>query len=340
MRFGKDSHGGDLRAEYDFSVNVSPLGMSEGVREACLRALDRSDRYPDPHCTALRAAIAEKEGVRSENVLAGNGAAELIYAYAAAHAGEAAAILSPTFSEYENAVTAFGGQVRHLFGLNAVTESALRGVRTLFVCVPNNPDGYLLTKAELDALCETCARAGVSLFLDGCFFDFTRGAGYSLPAYLFRGEVYILQAFTKSYALAGVRLGYLLGEAEKLAKIANKMQPWNVSAVAQAAGIAAARDSQYLVRLRETVETEREFLRAGLCAAGYRPHPSSANFLLFEGEEDLAVRLRARGIAIRTCEDFVGLRAENGKKYYRIGVRPHAENQAFLCALVEMADRF
>ncbi len=339
MRFGKDSHGGDLCAKYDFSVNISPLGMSEKVREACLCALDRSDRYPDPHCTRLREALAEKEGVRAENVLAGNGAAELIYAYAAVHAGEGAAVLAPTFSEYGNAVAAYGGQVRYLLGLHSVTESALRGVRTLFVCAPNNPDGYLFTRTEIFKLREMCQRTGVELFVDGCFFDFTQSPGYTLSELLEGGGVYVLQAFTKSYALAGVRLGYLLGEAEKLAEISKKMQPWNVSAVAQAAGIAAAKDSQYLIRLRETVAKEREFLKSGLCAAGYQPRSSSANFLLFEGEEDLSARLRECGVAIRVCEDFVGLTAENGKKFYRIGVRTHEENQEFLSALARIVRR-
>lgn len=334
MRFLQDSHGGDLCARYDFSINVSPLGMSRRVRRAIVSSLKGVDRYPDPYCGKLREAISVKEGIPTECILAGNGAAELIYAYAAYHAGDKAYILAPTFTEYAAAFEAYNGEVEYVY--EDIGETRLKSSDTVFVCVPNNPDGILPSRSRLWGLIESCRAAGATLFLDACFYDFTTGAPYLLKELLSYENVFVLQAFTKSYALAGLRLGYLMGKAETLQKISGFVQPWSVSALAQAAGIAAAGDTKYLNRLRVVVQKEREYLMSGLKDLGYLPYPSCANFLLFEGEQDLAVCLRKRGIAIRGCDDFVGLVAGKDKKFFRIAVRTHRENSILLKALREV----
>lgn len=332
MRFYREEHGGDLRAKYDFSVNVSPLGTSGRVRSAMVSALSLADRYPDPCAVQLRAALSAKEGVPAENILAGNGAAELIYAYAAY--GGSAVVVAPTFSEYAAAFRAFGKGVRFArgYGLEGINLCA---TDTVFVCIPNNPDGFFPAREELFSLAERCRAAGASLFADACFYDFVQNPSFTL-AELVQSGAFVLQAFTKSYALAGVRLGYLMGEEGALSRISRYVQPWSVSCFAQAAGIAAAGDKQYLSDLRALVSREREFLSEGMTALGFAPRPSRANFLLFEGEEGLSARLRERGIAVRVCDDFEGLVPQKGKKYYRVGVRTREENQILLQALREV----
>ena len=332
MRFYKDGHGGDLRATYDFSINVSPLGVSERVRSAIISALSRADRYPDPCCAGLRAALSAKEGVSAENILAGNGAAELIYAYAA-HSRGGAVVVGPTFSEYAAAFRAYGKQVRFVRGYDGVTD--LRAGDTVFVCIPNNPDGFFPSREQIFSLAEQCRASGAALFADACFYDFVQAPSFTLSQLLERGAL-VLQAFTKSYALAGVRLGYLMGDAQVLEGVSRFVQPWSVSCLAQAAGIAAAGDKQYLCDLRALVSREREFLFEGLTSLGFAPRPSQANFLLFEGEKELSLRLAERGIAIRVCDDFEGLVPEEGKKYFRVGVRTREENSVLLEALREV----
>ena len=207
MRFLQDKHGGDPQAEIDFSVNISPLGMSGTVFDACVSALRRADRYPDPYCAALRAALSVKESVPAENILAGNGAAELIYAYAASHAGGRAAVLAPTFSEYANAVRAFGGEVGYVFDFAAAERAVCGGAKTVFVCAPNNPDGAMPSRGEVFSLADACAASGARLFLDACFYDFVDDPEFSLTELFALPNVLVLQALTKSCALAGVRLG-------------------------------------------------------------------------------------------------------------------------------------
>lgn len=336
MRFLGDTHGGDLCAKYDFSINVSPLGMSGKVRRAIVSSLKNADHYPDSKCGKLRSAISVKEGVPTECILAGNGAAELIYAYAAYHAGDKAYILSPTFTEYAAAFESYKVDVEYVYGYESIGQIQLKGSDTVFVCVPNNPDGLLPSRSQLFGAVEACRAAGATLFVDACFYDFTIGAPYLLKELLANENVFVLQAFTKSYALAGVRLGYLMGKSEILQKISKFVQPWNVSIVSQAAGIAAACDEKYLIRLRSYIKKEREYLTSGLKELGYLPYPSCANFLLFEGENDLGACLRKRGIAIRGCDDFIGLVAGNDKKFFRIAVRTHRENSILLKALHEV----
>ncbi len=336
MRFLRDAHGGDLCARYDFSINVSPLGISGKVRRAIVSSLKKTDHYPDPYCRKLREAISVKEGVPQECILAGNGAAELIYAYAAYHTGGKAYILSPTFTEYAAAFKAFKGEVEYVYGYESIGEIQLKSSDTVFVCVPNNPDGFLPSRSQLFGLIETCRTMGASVFVDACFYDFTMGAPYLLKELLELDHVFVLQALTKSYALAGMRIGYLMGKSDELQKISEFVQPWSVSVPAQAAGVAAACDTKYLNRLRALIQKEREYLTDGLKKMGYIPFPSCANFLLFEGEKDLAVCLRKCGIAIRVCDDFIGLVAEKDKKFFRIAVRTHRENRILLKVLQEV----
>ena len=131
----QNPHGGDVygaAVTLDFSSNVHPLGTPPGVVEAIRTAAAQVRQYPDPYCRALTAAIAAHEGVPQPYVLCGGGAAELIYAYAAAHAGERAAVLSPTFSEYANAVHAFGGKAEHVYGFSAAERAVRGGAPRLF----------------------------------------------------------------------------------------------------------------------------------------------------------------------------------------------------------------
>ena len=335
MRFSGNRHGGDLDAALDFSINVSPLGAPRCALRAARRALKHAcGKYPDTGCGELRRALSEKEGVPTEKILVGNGAADLIYAFAASIAGKDAVAVGPTFSEYFSAVRAFGGDCKLVFSY-AEAERSVRngGCAAVFVCLPNNPDGYLPTAEEFMRLADACAQCGAVLVADACFIDFTAEKWFYAENLIKFPSVLILQALTKSCALAGLRVGYLMGDENVLKKIAPFTQPWNVSAIAQAAGTAAARDIKYFSKMRRMVEAERGYLREQLQLLGFSPRKSQANFLLFQGEKDLKAFLRERGIAIRDCSDFEGLQPEEGMLYYRIGVKKHSANVRLIKAL-------
>ncbi|MBR1497292.1 MAG: pyridoxal phosphate-dependent class II aminotransferase [Oscillospiraceae bacterium] len=336
-------HGGDVpdNIQYDFSVNTNPLGPSPAALAAARGALEHMDRYPDPRCRGLVRAIAEYEGVPERWVLCGSGAAELIYACCAALRPAAAMELSPTFSEYAAAMELWGGAMERCplspeagflpdAGFPAAVEGS--GARVLFLCSPNNPTGRLLPPETAEALLQTCARRGIRLFVDECFLDLAGGEGMKRHLGAFPG-LFILKAFTKTYGMAGLRLGYgLCADEALLEAMARRTPPWNVSSAAQAAGIAALGDREYLERARALIAAERPRLRAALEAAGLRVWPSEANFLLLRGPEALGAALRARGFALRDCANFPGL----GPGWYRCAVRTGEENDALARAVSEV----
>ena len=179
------THGGDwagYRAEFgrdplDFSANVSPLGLPEGVAKAITAALATADRYPDPLCRALREKLAVAEGVPAEWLLCGNGAADLIFRLALAAKPRTALVTAPTFAEYATALETAGCTVKRHFLREendfAVTKDLLNavhpGTNMVFLCQPNNPTGQLAEPALVEALLRRCEAVGAVLAVGlGC----------------------------------------------------------------------------------------------------------------------------------------------------------------------------
>ena len=143
----------------------------------------------------------------------------------------------------------------------------------------------------------------------------------------------ILKAFTKLYGMAGVRLGYCLcSNIALLDKMQAAGQPWAVSSLAQAAGLAALDESAYVVRVQALIAQQRPILRDGLRALGLRVLDGSANYLLFQAPETLGDALRQRGIVLRGCGNYPGL----DSSWYRTAVRTAPENQQLLKTLQEV----
>ncbi|MCI8807427.1 MAG: aminotransferase class I/II-fold pyridoxal phosphate-dependent enzyme [Oscillospiraceae bacterium] len=347
----KLTHGGDwagYQAErggqpLDFSANISPLGLPEGVRRAAVRALDTAERYPDPLCRALRAAIGKAEGVDPAWVLCGNGAAELIYRAVLARRPKRGLVTAPAFSEYEAALELAGCSTDRFllkegdgFALNEdFLEAITPDMDLVFLCQPNNPTGRTVPRALLAAAAERCRAAGALLVLDECFCGFLDDPdAFSLKDLVGRYEnLLILKAFTKLYAMAGLRLGYCLcSDAALLAAMGGAGQPWGVSGPAQAAGIAALEETNYVEAVRAQIQAQRPRLAGELSRLGLRVVPGEANYLLFWSPVPLVGPLRERGILLRDCANYHGL----CEGWYRTAVRTAEENSRLLAALEEI----
>lgn len=341
----ENPHGGDIYngdIQLDFSENTNPYGTPEGVLRAMAEALPLVRRYPDPYCRALVAAIADHEGLPREYVLCGNGAAELIGSFCEALRPARALEAAPTFSEYAANLERIGCAVfRHYLSSEedfALGEDFIAKVKALqpdavFLCSPNNPTGRLIEPALLTGILRECRSLACRLFLDECFLDLAE-QGVSMKAFLAEyPELILLKAFTKSYGMAGVRLGYCLSSDEDLlTKMARCAQPWNVSVPAQAAGTAALREKTFLEETRRLIREERPRLKTGLEALGFHVCPSDANYLLFRGTPELGGALHRKGIAIRSCENYAGL----APGWYRCAVKLQNENEALLRAIAEV----
>lgn len=338
------SHGGDVysrRIEHDFSANINPLGIPDEVIYEVSEALRRCGNYPDPECRELVRAISGHERISTRKIVCGNGAADLIYRIVSALKPRTALLCAPTFSEYEKALTEHGCAVRRHF-LNradgfALTEKFLDditpGTDIIFLCSPNNPTGVTISPGLMRSISEKCRETGTFLVVDECFLDFVKGGNERSAKPLLNERSAILKAFTKIYAMPGMRLGYaIFGSEETAAKVAGTGQSWSVSLPAQAAGIAALKLSGYVEKTVETISAEREFMGAGLRALGLEVIPSEANFILFRSSVTLDKPLAERGISIRNCGNYDGL--ENG--WYRTAVRLREENELLLTALGEV----
>ena len=343
----KNPHGGDIYAgnvRLDFSANTNPFGTPESVLAAVTRALPEVHRYPDPYCRALRAAIAAAEGVPEEYILCGSGAAELIYAFADAVRPQRAAELAPTFAEYSLALARTGCAVarytlseKNDFAPDGGILNFLRETRpeVFFLCNPNNPTGRLADGALLKEILALCEKLGTYLFADECFLDLTDG-GESLKPFLTRcPRLFILKAFTKSYGMAGLRLGYgLCADKELLQKMSAAAPPWTVSTPAQAAGVAALKNAAFLAENRALIRAERPRLEEELRKLGFWVCPSQVTYILFHGAPDLHEKLMRRGMAIRNCANFEGL----APGWYRVAVRRREENEQLIAAIKSVAE--
>lgn len=344
-------HGGDwagYRAEFgcdalDFSANVSPLGLPAGVAAAITNALPTADRYPDPLCRELRAALAGAEGVPADWILCGNGAADLIFRLALAVRPRRALLPAPTFAEYEAALQTVGCAVQRVFLREenefAVTEEFIDAVTPetdiVFLCQPNNPTGQVTPPALVERLVRRCAECGAVLVVDECFLDFLPDRDAWTAKQLLRDtpQLIILKAFTKLYAMAGVRLGYALcSDATLLEKMRGAGQPWAVSSLAQAAGLAALQETAYAGAVRALIAEQRPRMAAGLRALGLRVMDGQANYLLFRATPDFGEKLRRRGAVVRSCANYPGLDAA----WYRTAVRTAEENTRLLQIMGEI----
>ena len=344
-RTGADLHGGYIYREpvkYDFSANLNPLGMPESVRKAAIEAIDRSGCYPDPFCSALTERLKEQWGVRGDMIVFGNGADDLIYRIVYGLKPKRAVIVTPTFTEYaaalenidceviEHKLTEESGFVLDVSVLDKLTDD----VDMLFLCSPNNPTGRLADPELLKQIAQKCER-GIYLVLDECFIELSENGGsHSLKTADLGYYTIVLRAFTKTYAMAGLRLGYaVFGSKDSALSVSLAGQHWSVSTPAQAAGPAALDEREYVEDAVKLISAEREYLSAGFRALGFKVYPSDANFILCSADSaekvlHLENGLRAEGIAIRNCWNFSGL----GERYFRIAVRPHSENEALISA--------
>ena len=343
MLYGRENcHGGDIYAgdvRLDFSASVSPLGTPKSVIDALTRVLPELYHYPDPRCRALVQAISEYEGVPKNFVLCGNGASELIYAYCGAVRPKRAMELAPTFSEYSLALRRTGCEiVRHTLAAeqnfdlqeDLLPRLSREGINALFLCNPNNPTGRLIPGELLEKILLRCRERNIALFVDECFLSLSDGANDLTPFLPDVPQLFILKAFTKSYGMAGLRLGYGLSADEALLrKMSAAVPPWNVSTLAQAAGVAALGDAEFLEKNRTIIRAERPWLEEKLRKFGFWVCPSQVNYILFRGDVGLTEQLRARGVAIRDCANFEGLTSG----WYRVAVRQYEENEQLIAAI-------
>jgi threonine-phosphate decarboxylase len=339
------SAGIDAGELIDFSASINPLGPPASARRAFAESVGEISRYPDPYGDKLKAALAARHGMDAAQVLVGNGSTQLIYLLCAALRPRKALVVGPAFSEYANALSLAGAQIRDWtvavnddfqFSPKRFMAAWEKDCDIAMVATPNSFTGRLVPKPALEKIAHAASARKNLLVVDEAFVDFVESESIKM---MVRHNPYllVLRSLTKYYALPGLRLGYLVGDERRIAEIAAFQEPWAINAPALNVALACLEDPQFATQTDRWLARERAFLSQQLTAlGGFRAVPSQANFLLVKIESgNDALRLRTfllgKKILIRACDSLAGL----GGKYFRVAVRRRRDNLRLVAALRE-----
>jgi histidinol-phosphate aminotransferase len=332
-----ERHGLNPDDVLDFSVNSNPYGPSPLILEAIQSV--PIERYPDREAIALRRALSEQLDVSTEQILVGNGTAELIHltAFAFLQKKSHVLFLDPTFGEYERSarLMVMGANIHHcralakngfVYSLEEIhARLSGRRMHVVFICNPNNPTGQVISREMLGQWSDQFRE---TLFIvDEAYLAFVEGTQSTIS--LKRKNILVLRSMTKDYAIAGLRLGYAVGESKLIDAMKNFRPAWNVNALAQAAGLAALQSKDYLSETFTKLRSDKENLVTGLQELNFEPVPSHTNYFLLpvgNGSQFRAALLQY-GMIVRDCASF-GL-----PSYVRIATRTRDENLRLLNAI-------
>ncbi len=340
-------HGGDIynhKDKLDFSSNVNMLGTPQEVIRAACEGVTFSYRYPDTQCVELREAISKVEHIPMEQIIIGNGAADLIFSLVLSRKPRKALVPIPSFYEYEQALHTIECEIvyhrmkedNEFLLQEDFIQAMTKDVDIIFLCNPNNPTGNLIQRDFMKEILLKCEEYDILLVVDECFMDFVHeGRDYTIKEQCKKSKhLFILKAFTKLYAMPGLRLGYgLSGNMELIHKMKEVSQPWNVSIPAQMAGIAALKEVEYVKHSLQLLKVERSYLIEELIKLNFIIYGSKANYIFFYSEQKLYEKCLKRGFLIRDCSNYKGLEAG----YYRIVVKTHKENKQLVEVLGDIA---
>jgi histidinol-phosphate aminotransferase len=322
--------------------NEGPLGPFPAALEALSRLQADLNRYPDGGAYALRAALAEKHGVRFEEVAVGAGADGVIDCLSQAVLEEGDEIVCgwPSFPSYVIDAVKLGAHPvcvplgDHRYDLDALLRAITPRTKLVYLCLPNNPTGTTNTRAEVSAFLDRLP-GDVLAVLDQAYFEYIADPEYpdGVEEYFKQGHrVIVLRTFSKIYGLAGLRVGYGIAADDVVTEIGKVRRAFDVTSAAQAAALASLGDEQELARRRTQCAAEREQLvgileRAGFDVAG----PAVANFVFADTGADARVvfdALLREGVIVRPLSAF------GSETAIRVTIGTTEEN-AFLAAALE-----
>jgi len=331
--------------------NENPFGPSPKAVKAMQAVLGESNFYPDNDAIELRQKLAERHNVQPEQIVPTAGSTALlgIIARTLLSPGLNAVTSERSFIVYPIATQAAGGQLIQVrmqgdgFDLNAIAAAVDQHTRIIYISNPNNPTGTLLSAPELDSFLDAVPEH-VIVILDEAYYDFAqhfatnRGIDYSHALeYVNQGrKVVVLRTFSKAHGLAGVRVGYGIGPAELMSYFARMRTTFSVSAVAQAAALAALDDEAHTQKTLKNNAEQAERIIAAMTELGYHPVPTWANFLYCELGDDAAAvakRLQAEGLILRPLGPWGAPTA------MRITIGTPQQNEIFLKAFKKVMER-
>lgn len=331
----------------DFSSNINPLGLPKSVGKSIVDSIKHADKYPDIHSRKLISSLSCHEEVSEDWIFCSNGAAEAIYRITLYLKPKSALLTAPTFGEYEQALKTVGTNIKY-YNLREknkfkITEDILLSIThdidIIFICNPNNPTGQITSNILLEKIINYCKNTNTVVVIDECFIDFVKNnEKYSVKKLLNKYDnLIILKAFTKIYAMAGIRLGYCLSSNKELIHSLKAYgPPWNISTIAQYAGVEALKEKEYLKETVKYIEEQRNYLVEELNKLYIKTFEGYANYIFFKFTENIYLyeELLKRGILIRPCSNYKNLNSE----YFRIAVKSEEDNKILINKIQEIKE--
>ncbi len=341
-------YGVDPHQIIDFSANINPLGLHAGGRLALEQHIEDIIHYPDPHCTTLYEVVSSVYDIKREHILFGNGAAELIFAVCRLSHLKRALLVAPTFSEYGAGATVAGLETlsftllrqsdRFVIDWESIAKEIQAG-DVLFLGNPNNPDGSVLTPAEIEDFLTTLPK-GALVVIDESFIDFI-GKEQSCRSLVERYDsLLVLHSFTKYLAIPGLRLGALYAPTCFVEDIQKHIPTWSVNQLAQVFATAALVDEAYRASTVALVKEEKEFLFQSISSIpGLLPIRPSVNFMLIQlmegwSLEQVEERLGKEGILVRNATNYEGLIGP----WMRVAIRKREDNLKLIHVLQQLSE--
>lgn len=341
-------HGGDIYTEgkfkgielVDFSSNINFLGIPRSFKDNVYKALEDITCYPDLKYREVKFHLKEylKAGISEENVILGNGAAEIINL--AIRALKRPCIVVPSFSEYETTARNYSEEIvfcnleeNFSYNYNNILGKMVH-CDGLVIANPNNPNGGVIDKKNFQQIICYCEEHKKKIIIDEAFVEFASDNNQSFIDMCSKFKcLFIIRAFTKFFAMPGIRFGYgISSDIEFIEKLSKFQIPWNINSFAEIAVKTVLQDKEYINNSKAAVEKERNYFSLKLGEFNFvdKVYESHGNFLLLKlarvSGEELFDYCLAKGILLRSCRNFRGL----DDSFIRLAVKSRKDNNKLL----------
>lgn len=366
----------NIKEILDYSSNINPYGIPESLKSRIIENLEILERYPDPDYVELREKLAHLNKIDISDIVLGNGATEIIFLFMKVINPKKILIVSPTFGEYERAVKATeiprdivslscSGDNKNIenkeieieyfelkesddFKLNIgnLKNELEKKYDLLIICNPNNPTGKFLKLAQTEEILKECNKYDTKLFIDEAFIEFLAD-GMKESIINTEGNkknLFVTRAFTKFFAIPGLRLGYgMYFDKELEQKISEKKEPWSVNNIAEMAGLTVLDDTEYIEKTLKWITKEKIYMYEKLNEiSGIKVYETEVNFITGKIDEKLfseglnvkilREKMLEQGILIRDASNFKFL----DERFFRLAIKDRASNDRVIKVLKEI----
>lgn len=354
----KDLHGGNIykfqregkENILDYSSNINPLGVPKKFIDIAKENFDKLINYPDPYYIELRKKIAEFNSINIDNIIVGNGATEILFLYTRALKPKKVLVLAPCFAEYERALKSVSARIEY-FELKESDnfypdiEKLKEEIKSndydlLLFCNPNNPTGQFINLEDIEEIMRVCESKNTKIFIDEAFIEFIENWKEKTLSLLKNKNIFIMRAFTKFFAIPGLRLGYGIAFDENiLNKMWEEKEPWTVNTFANLAGLTMLDDKDYIEKSEKWIFEEKQFVYRELSKFKYtKAYKTESNFILIKlfniSSSALREKMIEKNILIRDASNFKFL----NESFVRLAIKDRESNLKMLENLKEVLE--